>query len=139
MKLSFFLIALLLITTLNCSTNDNNKTKVNQLHDIWALESINGESFVMDDQTRNYPMIEIYVKEERVHGNTGCNTINGTIKIDGNKIKFSQMIATKMACPGDLEYRLLSAFEVIDNYKMKNLRLFLYEGEKEKLVFRKAD
>ncbi|MEJ2195813.1 MAG: META domain-containing protein [Ignavibacteriaceae bacterium] len=139
MKLSFFLIALLLITTLNCSTNDNNKTKVNQLHDIWALEFINGESFVMDDQTRNYPMIEIYVKEERVHGNTGCNTINGTIKIDGNKIKFSQMIATKMACPGDLEYRLLSAFEVIDNYKMKNLRLFLYEGEKEKLVFRKAD
>jgi len=139
MKLSFFLIALLLVTTLNCSTNDNNKTKVNQLHDIWALESINGESFVMDDQTRNYPMIEIYVKEERVHGNTGCNTINGTIKIDGNKVKFSQMIATKMACPGDLEYRLLSAFEVIDNYKMKNLRLFLYEGEKEKLVFRKAD
>ena len=139
MKLSFFLITLLYITIIGCSTNDNSKTEVNQLHDIWALETINGESFVMDDQVRNYPVIEIYTKENRIHGNTGCNTINGTIKIENNKIKFSKLIATKMACPGDLEYRLLSAFEVIDNYKIESLRLYLYEGEKEKLVFRKVD
>jgi len=139
MKVSFLLIALLLLTTSYCSTNDNGKANFNQLHDLWALESINGEAFVMNEQTRNYPIIEIYVKEERLHGNTGCNTINGKIKIDGNKISFSQVIATKMACPGDLEYRFLSALESIDNYKIEKLRLFLYEGEEVKMVFRKVD
>jgi len=139
MKLSSFLIAFMVIILLGCSTNDNSKENVSQLHDIWTLESINGESFVMDDQARNYPVLEIYVKEERIHGNTGCNTFNGTIKIDNNKIIFSKLITTQMACPGDLEHRLLSAFKVIDNYKIENLRLYLYEGETEKLVFRKVD
>lgn len=139
MKVYYLLIALLLIAAICCSTKENGKANVDQLHDIWALESINGEPFVMDDQTRNYPVIEIYTQENRIHGNTGCNTINGTIKIDNNKINFSKLMVTQMACPGDLEYRLLSAFEVIDNYKVENLRLYLYEGEKEKLVFRKVD
>ena len=132
-------IAILCLTTLCCSTIDNGKDNVNQLHDLWALKSINGEPFVMDEQTRNYPIIEIYVKEGRVSGNTGCNIINGNVKIDKNKISFSKIITTEMACPGDLEYRFLSALEGIDNYKIENLNLFLYAGEKEEIVFKKVD
>ena len=110
-----------------------------RLHDIWALESINGEEFIKDNQTNNHPVIEIYLKEERIHGNAGCNTINGKVEVDGNKIAFSNIITTEMACPGDIEQRFLSAIQSVDGYKIEKLRLFLYEGEKERLVFRKID
>ena len=139
MKAFSILIVLLILTLISCSTNNISTANVYQLHDIWALESINGEPFVMDEQTGNHPLIEIYLKEERVHGNAGCNTINGKVKVDENKISFSQIISTEMACPGDFENRFLLAIESIDNYKIKKLGLFLFKGEEEKLVFRKVD
>jgi len=139
MKAHLILIVLLILIVISCSTNETGKADANQLHDIWALESINGESFVMDEQTRNHPTIEIYVEEERVLGNTGCNNFNGKLKVDKNQISFSQIISTEMACPGDLENRFLLAIESIDNYKIEKLSLFLFQDEEEKLVFRKVD
>jgi len=66
MKDHSILIVLIILTLIGCSTNDTGKANVYQLHDIWALESINGETFVPDGQTRNHPVIEIYLKEERL-------------------------------------------------------------------------
>ena len=82
---------------------------------------------------------EIYLKEERIHGNAGCNTIIGKVEVDDSNITFSEIISTEMACPGDLEQRFLTALKMVDNYKIEKLRLFLYEGEAERLVFRKID
>jgi heat shock protein HslJ len=132
-----FIFILLLLTS--CSTKETGKDIDIRLHDIWALESINGEDFVKNEQTINHPVIEIYLKEERVHGNAGCNTINGKVKVDGSNITFSEIITTEMACPGDLEYKFLTALQSVDNYKIEKLRLFLYGGEEEQLVFRKID
>jgi len=139
MKAHSILNVLLILVVISCSTNESGKVNITQLNDIWALESINGESFVMDKQTRNHPTIEIYLEEEKVLGNSGCNNFNGKLNVDGNQISFSQIISTEMACPGDLEYRFLSALESVNNYKIEKLTLFLYEGEKEKLTFRKVD
>lgn len=134
--LIIFIFSLLLLT--NCSTKDAGKDVDIRLHDIWALESINGEKFIKDEQI-NHPVIEIYLKEKRLHGNAGCNTLNGKVEIDGSNITFSKIITTEMACPGNLEKRFLTALESTDNYKIEKLRLFLYEGEKVRLVFRKTD
>jgi heat shock protein HslJ len=78
-------------------------------------------------------------KEKRVHGNAGCNTINGKVEVDGSNITFSEIITTEMACPGNLEQRFLTALQSVDSYKLEKLRLFLYEDEEERLVFRKID
>ncbi len=123
---------------IGCSTKDAGNEVDLRLHDIWALGSINGEEFVKDE-LNNHPVIEIYLKEERIHGNAGCNTINGKVEVDGNKIAFSNIITTEMACPGDIEQRFLSAIQSVDGYKIEKLRLFLYEGEAERLAFRKID
>ena len=132
-----FIFILLLLT--NCSTKETGKDVDVRLHDIWALESINGKEFVKDEQSRNHPLIEIYLEEERVHGNAGCNTINGNVEVDASNITFSEIITTEMACPGDLEQRFLTALQSVNSYKLKKLRLFLYENEEERLVFRKID
>lgn len=110
-----------------------------RLHDIWALESIDGEKVVIDESIKNLPKIEIYVEEERVYGNTSCNSFNGKAEMDENHISFSKIIATEIACPNDLEQRFLSAIDKVDNYKFGKMRLFLLEGEVERMVFRKID
>jgi heat shock protein HslJ len=135
----FLSILLLIIILPGCSTKETEKNNIHRLHDIWALESIDGEKIEMDKSIRNLPMIEIYVKEEKVHGNTSCNVINGKVQFDDNKITFSNIIATEMACPGDIEQRFLSALKSVDNYKIEKLRLYLYENEKERMLYRKID
>jgi heat shock protein HslJ len=132
---------ILLISTLlfSCSSKETEKIDVMRLHDIWALISIKGEKIELHQDLKNLPMIEIYVKDERVYGNTSCNSFNGKVYIDGNKISFFNIITTEMACPGNLEQRFLSAIESIDNYKIEKMRLFLFKEEAETMVFRKID
>ena len=139
MMIHRFIFLSLVIVLWSCSSKETGKDADLRLHDIWALESINSEDFVKNEQTINHPVIEIYLKKERVHGNAGCNTINGKVKVDGSNIAFSEIITTEMACPGDLEQRFLTALQNVDNYKIEKLRLFLYEGEERRLVFRKID
>ena len=138
----FLIVCIVIIfaaLVISCSAKDAGNEVDIRLHDIWALETINGEEFGKDEQNINHPLIEIYLKEERVHGNAGCNTVNGKVEVDGNNISFSEIISTEMACPGELEQRFLSALQSVDNYKIEKLRLFLYEDEEERLVFRKID
>jgi heat shock protein HslJ len=134
-----FKLFVLLIFLIGCSTTETDKLDIKLLHDIWALESIKGEKIVIDETVKNLPVLEIYVKDERVHGNTGCNVLNGTVEIDKNRISFSKIITTEMACPGNLEQRFLSALIQVDNYKIEKLRLHLYNDNEELLTLRKID
>jgi len=136
-KFIFLSLSFIALSITGCSSS--NETTNLLLHDIWALESIEGEKVTIDEAIKILPMIEIYVEEERVHGNTSCNTINGKIKIDGSEITFFDIITTEMACPGNLEQRFLSALGNTSNYKIEKMRLYLFDDKKELLVFRKID
>ena len=138
---AFLIVCIVIIFTalvISCSTKEVSNEFDLRLHDIWALEFINGEEYIKGEQD-THPIVEIYPEEGRVHGNAGCNTINGTVIVNENKIAFSEIITTEMACPGDLEQRFLTALQNVDNYKIEKLRLYLYEGEEERLVLRKID
>lgn len=135
----FPIITLLTLITISCSKNESQKMNVNLLHDIWALESIQGEQILIDDTIKNLPVLEIYVEEERVHGNTSCNTLDGKLNIDGSEITFYDMITTEMACPGNVEQRFISSLNKVNRYKIEKMRLCLFNDEKELLVFRKID
>ncbi|MCW8810075.1 MAG: META domain-containing protein [Ignavibacteriaceae bacterium] len=135
-SVSFILIALIIIS---CSSKEAEKSQVNLLHDIWALASINSEKVVIDETVKNLPKLEIYVEDEMVRGNTGCNTINGKVEIDKNKISFYDITATEMVCPGDLERRFISALQKVNNYKIVKFKLYLYENDKVLLSFQKID
>jgi heat shock protein HslJ len=134
------LIFLALITIIyGCTTKEVEGFNVNRLHDIWALESIAGEKITIDETVKNLPMLEIYVEEERVHGNTSCNTIDGKVEIDKNNITFYDIITTEMACPGDLEQKFLSALDKVNNYKIEKLKLYLYNNDQKIMIFQKID
>lgn len=139
MRIQLFLFLLIVLLSFTCSTKETEKIDVMRLHDIWALESIEGEKVIIDETVRNLPVLEIYVEDERVHGNTGCNVLNGSVEIDEEKISFSKIITTEMACPGNLEQKFLTSLIEVNRYIIEKMSLRLFEDEKELMVFKKID
>jgi len=114
------------------------------LNDIWALREINGEEINFRELNGNskQPVLEINIAEKRYNGNDGCNNIFGDIKTLGkNKITFSKMAGTLMACP-DMEMPELykNALAGTAKYERKGLILTFMDAEgNEILKFRKVD
>lgn len=80
------------------------------LNGTWHVAEINGEKVNSQDMN-----LVIDVDEGKIHGNTGCNILNGIMEIDmeqANSISFSSIATTRKACPsGNQETELLVALE----------------------------
>lgn len=89
------------------------KHNLNFLEGAWAVTKLNGKNipatvgmqFVIDLQSKS------------LHGNAGCNVVNGSIGIDmerENGILFKDMHTTRMTCPDiDLETELLQTLSEV--------------------------
>lgn len=69
------------------------------LNGQWDVESISGL-----DKLDTPAAVFFDIAEKKLHGNTGCNIVNGNIYLDhrrSNAVDFSNMITTRMACPYD--------------------------------------
>lgn len=108
------------------------------LIDIWVLEAIDGKPINTEHYPQARPRLE-FNSEGRVGGNSGCNEISSTYTTDGIKIQFGPIMATKMACPGPGEREFLKALKPEMSFRIENLKLYLLDGGKEKLQFRKVD
>lgn len=80
------------------------------LDGTWAVISIDGEKVNVEGMK-----VAFDVDEKRMHGNTGCNIINGELETDmdaANSISFSKIGMTRMACPDSgWETRMMVALE----------------------------
>lgn len=80
------------------------------LNGTWRVAAIDNEAI-----SDNEMLLVIDIAEGKVHGNTGCNILNGTITTDmdaPNSISFQEIATTRMACPDDShETDLLVALE----------------------------
>jgi heat shock protein HslJ len=136
-KLIISIIFFLSLITAGCSSK---KEITNPLiHDIWMLESINGNEYKRATGQELHPTIEIYLSEKRFSGNTGCNNMNGKVMVEGSTILFSDIVTTKMFCPDVDEVDFLSALGKANNYKIEKMKLYLYDGDNELLVLQKID
>lgn len=83
---------------------------INFLNGAWTVSSIDNESVTY----RNVRIV-IDVQEMKIHGNTGCNIINGSLYIDPYKdwgVEFQELISTCKWCPDiNIETALLVALE----------------------------
>ena len=79
------------------------------------------------------------MKDKKVIGNTGCNSMNGTVVVQGNQIEFSDIVTTEMFCSESIEQDFLIALGMVNNYKVEKLKLYLYEDDEEILIFQKID
>lgn len=76
----------------------------------WHVVAINQEPVDVEGMD-----LVIDVDEGRLHGNTGCNVLNGALETDPevpNSISFSRIATTRMTCPDiESETRLIVALE----------------------------
>ena len=74
----------------------------------WRAETIMGRPVV-----ENSAATITFEPDGRVHGGSGCNRYFGTSTIDGDRVSFGAMGATRMACPGPLMDQERHFFEAL--------------------------
>ncbi|WP_430972509.1 META domain-containing protein [Sunxiuqinia rutila] len=114
--------------------------KVNQnLNDIWALETMNGEQ-VTDFEER--PVLEIHLAEMRAVGTDGCNNFMGDIKkLDGKNLEFGVLAGTRKMCQNmTVSDQFGKSLQQVKGYQLVGLTLILTdEAGKELMKFKKVD
>lgn len=73
------------------------KHNMDFLNGAWRVTAINGNA-----NTNEGIQFVIDLPEKKLHGNAGCNIVNGDISIDPdvtNSIQFSNLATTRMMCP----------------------------------------
>ena len=90
------------------------KSDISFLNGAWTITKIEGQQ--VPDSAGVKMVIDI--PEMRVHGNTGCNILNGSLFIDPDKqnsIQFVNLATTRMMCPdAELEQKFLVALEQVE-------------------------
>ena len=80
------------------------------LNGSWAVTAI-------EDEPVDNPEMQLVIDVDsgKIHGNTGCNILSGTMDVDmetANTLSFQDIITTRMACPNpSLQTRLIVALE----------------------------
>lgn len=100
----------------------------------WRLESLGGRDVPAASQaTLTFP------ESGRVAGNASCNRFFGTYTQTGQKISFSQMGSTRMACIGpaaEQETRYLAALQKATGFEVEGSRLTIrLSGQEAPLRF----
>lgn len=91
----------------------------------WKLIDIGGKALAKNDNRE--PHIILKSQGGRFNGHGGCNVLNGQYELKaGNRIAFSKIITTEMACPNtDNEQRLIKVLQTATRYTLKGETLFL--------------
>ena len=113
-------------TTVATGDNTENVSDENLVEKYWKLTELYGESVNTSEGGREAHII--FKKEEnRITGNSGCNTFNGTFTLKpGSRISFSKTMSTMMMCTNmETEMKMYQVLEAADNYIVNGDKLVL--------------
>lgn len=87
------------------------KSDLDFANGAWSVQKINDAHAPQEAEMR----LVIDIPELKIHGNAGCNVLNGKISINPdvqNSLSFSDLITTRMSCPYlEAEQSLIQALE----------------------------
>lgn len=104
---------------------------------FWKLKILDGKEVSMAKNQEKEIYFMLKTDENRVMGFAGCNTLGGSYTLEkGNRIRFSNMLTTMMACPDVAvnEAEFLKIFELADNYTIVDDVLSLNVGRRAPLA-----
>lgn len=105
--------------------------KLSALKGEWLITEVNGEA--IPKEMEKQPFIAFDLKEKTIHGNAGCNLMNGGFKTDAGNAKsiaFPALACTMMACPDmDTESKILKALNEVKSFDvLSSGGIGLYDG-----------
>lgn len=103
----------------------------------WLVRKAGGAGITANEE--GAPFIELDMQAMKLHGNAGCNIINGNILTEGKQpspISFPQVISTMMACPDmQTESRILKALGEVRSWeRVEDGNVGLYDENKEQVL-----
>ncbi len=95
------------------STSGNQK-----LTGTWELNYISGRKIAFEGlYPEKKPFMTFDSDKQRVNGSTSCNSFNGKLMADEQKISFTEPMAmTRMSCPGEGEQAFLDVLKTVNRY-----------------------
>lgn len=110
-----------------------NAGKTVSLAGEWNIVSVEGQQVTSDKD----PFLGFDMKDGRLYGNAGCNSIMAEVAVDSSKntIELSQVAATRKMCLDmELEQQVLAALEKVAGYQASEKGVELTD-EKGNVVF----
>ncbi len=117
-----------------------NRHNTDFLNGAWKVVSIDGTTVTADNMK-----FALDVPELKIHGNAGCNILNGTLLVDPdvpNSIQFQNLSTSRMTCPDiQQETALLVALEEVTSaYRYGDSGVVLRNNSgKDKIVLQRID
>ncbi|MDE5711830.1 MAG: META domain-containing protein [Bacteroides sp.] len=106
--------------------------KLSALNGKWAIAEVYGQA--VPEGMEKQPFLEFNVAEKTLHGNAGCNIVNGGIVVDDQNpraVSFPQLISTMMMCPDmTVEDRVQKALNAVRSFGvLEDGGIGLYDAE----------
>ena len=106
-------------------------------------DSLNGTTWELYSLGQYAPLpgsqITLRFENGQVSGNAGCNSYGGAYQVNGNQVKFEQVISTMMACTDqsmmDQESAYLGFLGKVQSFALAEGQLQLYRSGGEALTF----
>jgi len=97
----------------------------------WKLTELMGKPVVLSENNKKDIHIILKKDDNGVIGFSGCNTIMGKYELkDGNRITFSAMASTMMACPDmATETEFNKMLGAVDNYSINGTAMTLNKAK----------
>jgi len=97
----------------------------------WKLTELMGQQIVKKDDLNKEMHLILKKEGNRVSGHGGCNSFMGSYSIeDGNRISFSQLAGTLMACNNmEREKEFMEVLQKVDNYTINGKMLSLNKAK----------
>jgi len=106
----------------------------------WFIKEAMGTKIDSELFATKQPVMIINVEKEIVAGNDGCNSFQGKIKVEKDKMTFGPMAGTLMACPNmETSEKITNAFSEKELTFALNDALILYDGDQQVLVLTRLE
>ncbi|MFP9116005.1 META domain-containing protein [Flavobacterium sp. RHBU_3] len=102
----------------------------------WELETFKGKAAAEAGFSNKLPVANFSI-DLKISGNNGCNGYRGSYNLneDGG-INISQMVSTRMFCPGGGEKLYMDALNSVNAARVDKDKLVLFKDAEEVLVFK---
>ncbi len=126
-----WIVGATLFAALACTSG---RSAMNASADTSELENVEWKLIELDGMPvpaplHGAPTMTLSSKDHRAHGFAGCNRFFGGYDVNGGKLRFTGLAATRMACPEPTpEPALLKALEDTASWKVDGRILELFDA-----------
>jgi putative lipoprotein len=97
----------------------------------WQLLQVGSLTADAAAESPSWIRLEVQDAQTSVQGNTGCNSMRGTLTIDGQQLRFGPIATTKRYCPqtAAIESALLEALQEARQWSISDGQLKLLDDD----------